>query len=274
MTTHELDLLDNAIDSLAEALSKYEEGEAGDFTAYKFAVLHMAHFMELIFKHHIAQKHPLLIYKDPFSKNLDKNRTITLWEAVNFINNESAGSISTELRSDLEWLKRLRNNIEHHRFTMDIPQVRITMGRLFRSVMEFFEVYSELEVEAHIPDPTLKTFKVLSDEYEFIRRDAIRDAERFELEHSPDFSSDPDAPPVRFNCPNCDNPTLVSNDDSQTGYRCIFCGEEESEDLPAICDICGVLTTIGELVYWENEIGQNESRCYYCSGQYQLDKDD
>lgn len=89
MSTHQLDLLENALDSLVEALHKYEQGESGDNKAYKFAVLHMSHFMELIFKHYVAQKHPLLIYKEPFAQKLDRNKTITLWEAINFINNES-----------------------------------------------------------------------------------------------------------------------------------------------------------------------------------------
>ena len=57
MSIHELDLLENALDSLGEALSKFEEGDDGDPKAYKFAVLHMAHFIELIFKHHITSKH-------------------------------------------------------------------------------------------------------------------------------------------------------------------------------------------------------------------------
>jgi len=119
MTIHELELLDNALDSMSEALSKFEEADAGDHRAYKFAVLHMAHFIELMFKHHIASKHPLLIYKDPFSKKLDKNKTIGLWEVVNFINNESPDTVSPEFRKDLEWIKRLRNEIEHHKFAMD-----------------------------------------------------------------------------------------------------------------------------------------------------------
>lgn len=41
MSIHELDLLENALDSLAEALSKFEEGEDGEHKAYKFAVLHL-----------------------------------------------------------------------------------------------------------------------------------------------------------------------------------------------------------------------------------------
>lgn len=49
MTTHELDFLENAIDSLAEELAKFEAGDDCEPKAFKFAVLHMAHFVELVF---------------------------------------------------------------------------------------------------------------------------------------------------------------------------------------------------------------------------------
>lgn len=270
---HELDLLENALDSLLEALSKFEDGDSGDSKAYKFAVLHMAHFIELLFKHHIASIHPLLIYKDPFAKKLDRNKTIGLWEAVNFINNESPTSVSPGLRKDLEWIKRLRNDIEHHKFTMDVPQVRTTIGRLFRSVMEFIEERGELELEKHIPEQARDVFKVLSDEYEFMVRDAVREAEKIEQDNPP-VRKDPDAAPARFDCPGCGLLTLVVHEESPTGYQCTFCSYQESDDLPAVCDICGVNTTAGELVFWENDAGQSEGRCYFCSGQHLMDKDD
>lgn len=273
-STHQLDLLENALDSLAEALAKFEDGDAGEPKAYKFAVLHMAHFIELVFKHHIAQKHPLLIYKEPFGQKLDRNKTITLWDAVNFINNEAAETVSKEFRADLEWLKRLRNEIEHHKFAMDVREVRITIGRIFRSVLAFLENYSDVEIESHIPVHTMETFSALSNEYEFRRRDALREAEGVEEANLRDFSSGDDEPPVRLDCPDCDNPTLVLNEGSSTGYRCTFCGNEESDDLPATCDICGVQTTVGELDCWETEDGHREHRCYYCSGRYHADKDD
>ncbi|MES2939199.1 MAG: hypothetical protein V4864_16050 [Pseudomonadota bacterium] len=272
---HELDLLENALDSLAEALSKFEEGDAGEPKAYKFAVLHMAHFIELIFKHHVAEKHPLLLYKDPFSKKLDKTKTIGLWDAVNFISNEGADSISAELRKDLEWVKDLRNQIEHHKFKMDVPEVRTTLGRLFRSVLEFLEEHSDIDVEAEIPAGTLDTFRKLADEYEFRRQEAIREADAIEEADTQD-PSEPDIEPVRLGCPNCDNPTLVKNDQSSTGYRCLFCENEESEDIPAYCDVCGAQGTSGEMDVWpsDDEHDKPEYRCYYCSGRYHADKDD
>ncbi len=273
MTTHELDLLENAIDSLVEALAKFEEGENGEAKAYKFAVLHMAHFVELIFKHHIASKHPLLIYKDPFSAKLDKNKTITLWDAINFINNEAVEIVSSDLKRDLEWLKKLRNQIEHHQFTMEVPEVRATIGRLFRSVNEFLEKHTDIELETLIPDSTLNTFEVLSDEYKLKLQGALKEAEAIE-KASPFDHKDPGARPSRLDCENCGNLTLVNLSESHSGYRCLVCDNEEGDNIPADCDICGTESTQGELALRELEEGGYEYRCYYCSGQYQADKDD
>lgn len=273
MTTHELGLLDNALDSLAEALAKFEAGDDGDAKAYKFAVLHMAHFIELIFKHHIASKHPLLIYKEPFNAKLDKNKTITLRDAINFINNEATDTVSPALKKDLEWLKRLRNDIEHHKFKMEVPEVRSTIGRLFRSVVDFLENHTDIELESLIPSSTLKTFQLLSDEYEFKLRTALKVAEQFE-EANPPHHDDPDAPPARLDCENCGNPTLIQNQESSTGYRCLVCENEEGDNIPSGCDICGAAATQGELDGWELEDGSYEYRCYYCSGRYHADKDD
>lgn len=274
MSTHELDLLENALDSLSEALSKFEDGEDGEQKAYKFAVLHMAHFIELVFKHHIASKHPLLIYKDPFSKKLDLNKTIGLWECINFINNEDPETVSQELRRDLEWIKKLRNEIEHHKFTMDVPQVRSTIGRLFRSVMEFLDEHADLDIEENIPEHAKETFKMLSDEYEFSIRIAIKAADEVEEQNPIDYSSGPDADPVRLECPECGHFTLVLNEGSGTGYRCTFCENEESDELPGTCDICGAHTTQEELDYWPMDEGGVEARCYYCSGRHHMDKND
>jgi ribosomal protein S27E len=274
MSNHKLDLLDNAMDSLAEALTKFEEGDNGNPKAYKFCVLHMAHFIELIFKHYITEKHPLLIYMNPFESNLkpEKARTIGLWEAVNFINNEEKDTVSGDFRKDLEWLKKLRNDIEHHKFEMDVATARTTIGRLFRAVLEFLHYNSDVDIEQAIPQNAMDTFKVLSDEYQFKLKDAIRAADAVEKEN-PQGPFDPDGPPARIDCDGCGNFTMVLSESSKTGYRCTFCDNEDGDNVPANCDICGVACETGDLDFWENEAGQREGRCCYCSGRYAADRD-
>lgn len=271
---HMLDLLDNAMDSLEEALKKFEEGDAGDQKAYKFCVLHMAHFIELIFKHHITEKHPLLIYANPFAPKIDPAtaKTIGLWEAVNFINNEDKDAVAGDFKKDLEWLKRLRNDIEHHKFEMDVATARITIGRLFRSVLEFLDSYSMVDVEKRIPIETGAIFKVLSDEYQFKLHDALKKAEEVEAERSGN-SLDPDADPVRMECEACGNETMVVKEESESGYRCTFCENEEGDGLPASCSCCGQRLTAGDLETWHDDVTGVEYRCYYCSGRYAADRD-
>jgi ribosomal protein S27E len=275
MTTHKLDLLQNAIDSLVEALAKYEQGEQGDARAYKFCVLHMSHFIELVFKHHITSKHPLLIYSKPFTESLDRNKaqTITLWEAINFINNEDAGAVSKSFRNDLDWVKQLRNQIEHYKFEMDIAETRTVLGRLFRSMLEFLDYETDLDVASHIPPAVMETFTVLSDEYSQRLNDAIKEAKRIADEN--EDPHDPDQRPILLSCHECGNKTLVINSDSSTGYRCTFCGNEEGENVPSYCDVCGAEGYGDEMTSWvDDEHGMNETRCYYCSGRYFADKDD
>lgn len=272
--SHKLDLLDNAIDSLEEALKKFEEGDGGDQKAYKFCVLHMAHFIELIFKHHITEKHPLLIYVNPFAPILDvsKAKTIGLWEAVNFINNEDKNAVAGDFKKDLEWLKRLRNEIEHHKFEMDVPTARITIGRLFRSVLEFLDYYGVVDVAKRIPDATRAIFEVLSDEYQFKLHDALKKADEIEAANPID-PMDPDADPVRMECEGCGNDTMVVNEESGSGYRCTLCENEDGDDLPAICSCCSQRLTAGDLTTWHDEVTGVEYRCYYCSGRYAADRD-
>lgn len=274
MSNHKLDLLENAMDSLAEALTKFEQGDNGNPKAYKFCVLHMAHFIELIFKHYITEKHPLLIYMNPFESNLkpEKARTIGLWEAVNFINNEEKDTVSGDFRKDLEWLKKLRNDIEHHKFEMDVATARTTIGRLFRAVLEFIDYNSNVDIEQAIPQNAMDTFKVLSDEYQFKLKDALRAADAIERDNPRD-PSDPDVPEVRIDCEGCGNFTMVLNDASGTGYRCTVCDNEDGDNIPTNCDICGAACDTGDLDYWEVEGGQREGRCYYCSGRYAADRD-
>lgn len=273
MDQHNLDLLGNAIDSLVEALEKFEQGERGEPKGYKFAVLHMAHFVELTFKYHITEKHPLLIFSQPFAPTLNTQKTIGLWEAVNFINNEKEGTVSKEFRTDLAWLKDLRNQIEHHKFEMKVAEVRSTMGRLFRAMMEFIVDYTDLDIESKIPDNVKETFKVLSDEYEMQLRDAMKLADEVEAANQSNNPFEDDGDPPRVECTSCGHYTMVVNQDSATGYRCTFCFEEESDDMPCDCDGCGVRTTRGDLYRTLTDDGE-ELRCYICSGRYLADKED
>lgn len=243
MTKHELDLLPNAIDSFNEALAKYRAAEAGDAGAYKFAILHFSHFLELLFKHYVTQAHPLLVYKNPFAANLEKQPTIGLWEAVQFLRNEGH-KIEPAFKKDLEWLKELRNSIEHHRFTMDLPEVRATLGRLTQALLEFNEYVSEFDIAEHIAPDNLELFTTLSDEFKAQVAAAGKRAE----EESDDGA--------RAHCNDCFNQTAA-----QIGseYKCFYCGYI---DPMRDCAVCGAEERRSEMSMWNDE--HDDYICSYC----------
>ena len=256
MAIHSQDLLENAADSFNEALQKYREAVAGNNRAYKFAILHYAHFLELLFKHYVSESHSLLIYKNPFSKKIENEQTIGLWEAVQFLKNEGR-EIDPDFIKDLEWIKRLRNDIEHHRFSMDINEVRLTIGRLTQALTSFHSEYGSFDLEEIVGTPNLDVFNELADEY----KAAIARARVQANEESEDDEG-------HF-CPHCGNDGTAAYIERNTAeyrerqYECKYCGEI---DALTECCICGETIRESEGELWNDEHPPLiDYICYGCS---------
>lgn len=253
---HQLDLLDNAIDSLNEALTKYQQAKAGDVKAYKFCVLHLSHFLELVLKHYVTLAHPLLIYKNPFAKDFnDESLTIGLQEAINFLRNEGK-DLSEQFLKDITWLKKLRNRIEHYKFDMEVADVEATIGRLVHAFVEFDQAHANIELDDLIDSGQYDLFLELADNYDMNLKKAeneVDDACR-ENRGDPDFNV--------YHCDQCDHDTMIPNSDSETGYRCTFCGSEESGDMEVRCGLCDMPWYIWQMKYldWTD----NEDWMYVC----------
>ena len=247
MARHELNLLENALDSFNESLRRYNDAFAGEDGAYKFAILHFAHFVELLLKYYVELSHPLLIYKNPFSKSIQSQNTIGLWEAVQFLKNEGRDWDSSFI-ADLEWLKRLRNEIEHHKFSMDVDTVRKNLGRLTRAVLELNLETSEFDIRDHIEPGNLRVFEVLSDEYAV----EIEEARKKACEAAEDG--------VVWCCNHCGNDAAA-----KIGHemQCQYCGEVD----PIIyCCICGSPSIESEMTVWNDEHPPHvDYACEYCN---------
>lgn len=265
-----LDLLNNATDSLNEALSKYQDGKAGNEKAYKFCVQHLSHFLELILKYYVTKSHPLLIYKNPYAKNLnEESPTIGLFEAINFLKNEGL-EISDKFEQDLIWLKKLRNNIEHHKFEMDASEVEETIGRLMSAVVAFDESHENIDLSAYISAEQYDLFHELANTYEGQLKKAM-DAVKLAV-----AGMDPKEDNVSiYHCYDCDHDTMIPAEDSTTGYKCTFCGNEESEDIEVECGSCGQLWHKWQMreIDWTDE-GNYDFYCPYCLHDPEYRKDD
>jgi len=130
--------------------------------------------------------------------------------------------------------------------------------------------HQNTEVKDEMPN-AMETFKVLSDEYRFKLRDALKAANAVKKITQDPFESG--SPEVQIDCEDCGNFTMVLNSASKTGYRCTFCSNEDGNNIPTHCGICGTPCETGDLDYCETEDGWRAGRCYYCSGRYAADRD-
>lgn len=269
MTTKlKLDILENAHDSLNEALLKYKDGKNGDAKAYKFCIQHLSHFLEMIFKYYVTQSHPLLIYKNPFASTInEESQTIGIHEALNFLKNEGF-EISEKFEKDIKWFKKLRNNIEHHKFEMDVGEVEETIGRLMSAIVELDREYESIDLEKFISPERYDLFHRLANTYEgrlSVALEKVKEAEKeaykgVRPKHYEHVNFD------IYHCYECDHNTIIPDENSGSGFKCAFCGNEESDDIELTCDICGSNWPTGQMtcVDWTDE-GDYQNICPYCS---------
>ncbi|EKO3398654.1 hypothetical protein KW542_09105 [Vibrio fluvialis] len=283
MAKYELDIIGNAMDSLHESLDKYAQGQDGDIRAHKFAILNFCHFMELILKHYISTVNENLIYSNVFKvvskrakadgislidayevleeeefdfsspiKGYSNPHTIPVESALAYVESDKA-YFNSDLAAEIRAMKNLRNDIEHHKFSMDTKEVRLALGRLTRGFDEFTDVFGILGLAEVIDEKQLGVFKTLADEYEHELQEAkveVRESHESAFrgvrpKHMYDVHWE------SYDCPECGNDNLmIPNDDSSTGYRCTLCGNEESEDIEVECEICGSSWPNGEMSSW------------------------
>ncbi|UTW02211.1 hypothetical protein KDX31_12665 [Amphritea atlantica] len=235
MSKLELNLLENAVDSLNEALLKYEDGLNGNLKSFKFSILNFSHFFELALKYYVSQSHELLIYKNPFSKNIEKENTIGIWDAVQFLMNEGY-EINRDFIEDLKWFKNIRNDIEHHKFTLDIEQAKDVLGRLMQTFNEFNSLVVDFDLKEHIDPKLVNAFDLLADEYKKNLHKAILEAEEIGGTENGYF------------CSCCGHAGTMSLKDGV--YRCHFCKEESVE---VECSICGESIPENEGTVWNDD---------------------
>jgi hypothetical protein len=244
---HTLDLRGNALDSLNEGLRRYTEAHQGEVRAYKFAVLHFAHFIELLLKFAVSREHPLLIYAKPNSKNLNQESTIGLWDAVHILRN-AGRNVDTALLDDLEWLKKLRNQIEHYAFDLEVKQVRAVLGRILRAANDFVESTGLDPLESELDPDALEVFERLLDEYKERLANAQADARDESGRSDPTY------------CSYCGEQDVAIPESGE--LKCYFCGETE----PFVeCAVCTESYREDETRIWNDDDPDAVSWiCVYC----------
>ena len=274
-------LIENAIDSLEEGLTRYESALDGDEKSFKYAILSISHYIELSFKFFVTRISPLLIYKNPFSDTLRQQQTISMWEAVNFVKHsveegilESPKMKSKDVIRDLEYLKNIRNDIEHHKFDVDKDRVDKTIGKVLSVLHELYELHDE-PIQDRLPSVLEDFYGQLIDDYKrkllVANKTAASVIMQYEDQvHVDDTSDRPDI--LSADCSRCGNETLVFDEESYN-YQCTFCHNTEAV---VVCQWCDDKFPYSGAAYKIeiNEIDDNddtyvddENSIYFCSKQ-------
>ncbi|AMO94387.1 hypothetical protein CFter6_1685 [Collimonas fungivorans] len=291
MTELTFTLRENSIDSLNEALDKFQQGQDGNVRALKFSILFTAQFIELLLKQYLISIDPFLVYTKCFREIQKKAKTdkvdirqayetlkadgfdfnalvkgdpnphtVALDDALGFARLEMCSITGGELvdndfADDISWLKQLRNNIEHFEFTLTAQEVRLCIGRIVRAAIDFCETFSLMDLADEIGKERFHTFEMLADEYTQHRTEAKAEMKRGESDAFRGLRPK-EWQFVEWNvyrCDACGEHTMVPDDESATGYKCKMplCGNEESEDIEVPCDVCGVPCANGDMQYWD-----------------------
>jgi len=137
---------------------------------------------------------------------------------------------------DLEWLKKLRNEIEHYQFEMDVKEVRATLGRVLRAT-DAFAVSSGLErLLTSVDKDCRDTYTTLLDEY----------LQRLTNSRTDAAAADPLG--KADHCSFCGEVGVaVEHDDL---VECFFCGHSESIRR---CVICNEAHRESDLSMWNDD---------------------
>ncbi|MCR4289340.1 MAG: hypothetical protein NUV86_03655 [Candidatus Scalindua sp.] len=273
---HKLGLFENSIDSLNEALELFHVSGGKDPKKYKFAILNLTHSVELLMKFFVSKRHKLLMYYKPWSDELSKSNTINLWDAIKILKNDGA-DLSTQLKKDLDWIKKLRNNIEHYEFSYTMDDVELYSGRIISAIVQYCEEFEDMDLFEHIKDDLKPSMVELAKNYKDKLQLALKIVEGKEgLSEAECLSNGGlDLGWRRYVCPECENSTLVPDDDSPTGYKCVFCHNTDSDEIEYRCDRCEEMWPKSELWY-DDYTGEGHFRylCPVCTHHPDYTKDD
>lgn len=212
-STLELNLFDNACDSLSEAIRKYEASLGGDKTALKHAVLYLSHFVELFLKTYVAKQHPLLIFANP-SGDITKNdaKTITINDAIKILQNCGI-KIPRALGGDIDKLSKKRNQITHYKVSIDSGEFVKRISRLLADITIFDRINLGLNICDHInEDVWAIVSKNVDDEIRKLEAAENEAKKRWELAGVDSIET----------CPKCYHETTYTSEDLGM-IKCAFC---------------------------------------------------
>ena len=269
-----LGLIDNACDSLNEALRKYKQGADGKVVAHKYVVVHLAHFAELILKGFVNSINEYLVYENCFeyltkeAKNrkvsiesvydalmeegfdfdelVEKNgrKTISTSKAVSFVKSRNGTDKDcVDFLEKVDYIKDIRNDVLHFEVDMSVFDVRYNAGVLIRGATEFCNNECIVDIRARVDWDLVDVFDSFFSEEGFCLNEKEVEASYIIRDINKGLSRKDRAEGIgvtsSYECDVCLRYTMIPDGNSWTKYSCRACGEKTSSTLEIPCAVCG-----------------------------------
>jgi hypothetical protein len=237
MNVVSFNLLENGVDSIIEGMN-YFISDSKTSRKYKFALLLVAHGVELILKERLARINDILIYAniDKLDR-LDRNDTeslptVSLLDAIERLKH-------AKVAIDPKWvmvcrrMQKKRNEIQHLRVSLDIDEAKNIVGETIDFLIPFMRDELGKDLEQLVSDsPGIK--------------DAIADVRHHFNLHFREAYNKMRAEEKRLNekqieyridwCPNCQRElVLISGEIPNSIAKCYYC---DNVHQVYICDQC------------------------------------
>jgi hypothetical protein len=144
-----LNLLENAIDSIRHAIEHYT-GKEPQTRRYKYAILHLAQGVLLLLKQRLSREHPCLIYK-----NVSDIGGLTV--DIQMLISRLSSIAGVELGDDVKTIQELvntRNTIEHYALELKQASVDSLIGRIVPFLVGFCRDELEVDFKAEVGQET------------------------------------------------------------------------------------------------------------------------
>ena len=247
-------LLENAKSSLHHAVSHLTNEDEITTADYKYAILDIAHSIELLFKEKLKRVHPAFMWKNIDRYPDKKEYTVTLDSAKNRLVRIACVKFTDKHTKNLESIKKLRNEIEHYEFEREIEVIKSHIGRMMSFIFWFSEEYLELKWEEEFKKDD--SWWSLINMYQFFEEHVAVVEERMFKEKK-----------AVTDCIECGAYTFDLDEES-----CQMCGESQHVDE---CENCGQRYVANEIHEYTEQVAQDcfvkHKLCEFCAPPYDND---
>lgn len=254
MDNLELNLLENAIDSLKHAIEHYNEDPI-ETRRYKYAIMHLSQGVTLLLKERLRREHPNFLFRK-VETNIHKADiavTVNVDEVLIRLEN-IAGLSLTRGKQVCKQLASLRNAIEHYELRIARNEADIIIGQTIPFVASFMHDELDTSLEHCIGQDNWDSLLSIQGFFQTAVDEAKRNLKDENL--------------VSYHCERCDHETATPDFTSvhEDPFRltiipviCLVCRTTQSQQLVP-CLRCGTKRVIER-----SDIAQFNSYCADCS---------